>query len=113
MNDFFDKIKEYLKMDTEISYEEFADFYTRFMESLNQNYPELDRDALIKGRFICSILQANSIERSKRKTPVAKRYKKMAEKSGFWAGAIKHRLLKEGMTAVEIDEADQKLHEAV
>jgi hypothetical protein len=44
---------------------------------------------------------------------VAKRYKKMAEKSNFWTGAIKHRLLKEGMTATEIDKADQALHESV
>ena len=113
MDDFYAKIKEYLKMDTEISYEEFADFYTRFMGFLNKDYPDLDRDALIKGRFICSILQANSLERSKRKSPVAKRFKKMSEKSGFWAGAIRHRLLKEGMTGAEIDKADQALHESV
>ncbi|ATW23660.1 hypothetical protein [Candidatus Formimonas warabiya] len=113
MEDFFEKIKEYLKMDSEISYEEFAAFYSGVMEHLNKNYADLDRDALIKGRFICSILQANSLERSKRKTPEAKKFKKMMEKSQFWAGAIKHRLLKEGMTVSEIEEADKALHEAV
>jgi len=113
MDKYFAKIKEYLAMDTEISYEEFAGFYADFMENLNKNFQDLDRDALIKGRFICSILQANSLDRSKRKTSVAKRYKKMAEKSNFWTGAIKHRLLKEGMTATEIDKADQALHESV
>jgi hypothetical protein len=34
MDKYFAKIKEYLAMDTEISYEEFAGFYTDFMESL-------------------------------------------------------------------------------
>ncbi len=111
MNDYFTKIKEYLKMDTEISYDEFASFYTGFMEYLNKSFPELDREALIKGHFVCSVLQANSWERSRRKISVAKRYKKMAEKSQFWADAIKHRLVKEGMTPREIDEAEQALDE--
>ncbi|MGI6629445.1 MAG: hypothetical protein ACOX4H_02775 [Bacillota bacterium] len=111
MDEYFEKMQEYLKMDTEISYEEFADYYTRFMESLNKNYQDLDREALIKGRFICSILQANAVARAKRKTPVAKRFKKMGEKSGFWADAIKHRLLKEGMTAAEIEKEQQELLE--
>ncbi|MEL7566378.1 MAG: hypothetical protein AAGU27_16055 [Dehalobacterium sp.] len=113
MNNYFEKIKEYLKMDTEISYDEFAAFYADFMGDLNKSFPELDQDALIKGRFICSILQANSADRSRRKTAYAKKYKKMMEKSEFWAGAIKHRLLKEGMTIAELDEADKALHESV
>lgn len=113
MDNYFEKIKEYLKMDTEITYDEFVAFYTDFMENLNKNFPGLDRNALIKGRFICSILQANSGERSRRKTSIAKKYKKMMEKSEFWAGAIKHRLLKDGMTVAEIDEADKALHESV
>lgn len=113
MDSYFEKIKEYLKMDTEIPYDEFAAFYADVMENLNKNFPELDQDALIKGRFVCSILQANSGERAKRKTPVAKKYKKMMEKSEFWAGAIKHRLIKDGMTSLEIDEADKALHESV
>lgn len=113
MEKYFEKMKEYLKMDTEISYEEFAEYYGEVTDSLNKSFSELDRDALLKARFICSILQANSKERSRRKTDVAKKYKKMTEKSEFWAGAIRHRLLKDGMTAVEIDEADKALHESV
>ena len=32
-------------------------------------------------------------------------------RSGFWADAIKHRLLKEGMTAAEIEKEQQELLE--
>ncbi len=113
MEQYFAKMQEYLKMDSEISYEEFAAYYTDFMEYLNKNYGDLDRESLLKGRFICLILEANSQERSRRKTPEAKKFKKIMEKSGFWAGAIKHRLLKEGMTAHEIDEAEAALHQSV
>jgi hypothetical protein len=35
----------------------------------------------------------------------------MAEKSQFWADAIRHRLVKDGMTPREIDEAEQALDE--
>ena len=31
MDEYFEKMRN-IKMDTEISYEEFADYYTRFME---------------------------------------------------------------------------------
>ncbi|MCR6544328.1 hypothetical protein [Dehalobacterium formicoaceticum] len=112
MEQYFEKMQEYLKMETEISYEEFAAYYADFMEYLNKNYGDMDQETLLKGRFICLILEANSQERSRRKSPEAKKFRKMMEKSNFWAGAIKHRLLNEGMTAGEIDEAQEALHRA-
>lgn len=83
MDNYFEKIKEYLKMDTEISYEEFAAFYGDFVADLNKKFPDLDQESLIKSRFVSSILQANSGERSSRKTAYAKKYKKMMEKVSF------------------------------
>jgi len=83
------------------------------MDFLNRNYDQLDRDEQIKGRYICSILQANSWERSKRKDAHMKKFRKMAEKTQFWAGAIKHRVLKDGMTINELDEAEKALSETM
>ncbi|MGI6066232.1 MAG: hypothetical protein ACOYI2_07045 [Bacillota bacterium] len=111
MESYFAKLQEYLKMDTEISYEEFAGYYEDYLHFLNNNYQQLDKENLIKGRYICTILQANSWERSKRKNSFAKKYKKMAEKTKFWSEAIKYRLEKEGMTASEIEQAEKALLE--
>ena len=112
MEEYFAKLNEYLKMDTEISYEEFAGYYEGFLKYLNQNYQELDKDSLIKGRYICTILQANSWERSKRKDAFSKKYKKIAEKTKFWSESIKYRLEKEGMTPSEIEQAERDLLES-
>ncbi|MGI6712453.1 MAG: hypothetical protein ACOX4L_06985 [Bacillota bacterium] len=112
MEEYFIKLKDYLKMDTEIPYDEFAVYYQSYLDFLNKKYSDLNKDELIKGRFICSVLQANSHERSRRKDKYAKKYKKIAEKTQFWAGSMKFRLQKEeGMTDLEIEQANEKLHE--
>ena len=111
METYFDQLKEYLKMDTEIPYEEFADFHHRFTEYLGEAYEGLAREDLIKARYIFSILQVNSMDRSRRKDLFAKKYKKIAEKAKFWTEAIKFRLEKDGMTAKEIDAAHDALME--
>lgn len=112
MESFFDQLKEYLKMDTEIPYEEFADFHHKFLEYLNEAYEGLAREELIKASYIFSIIQANSFDRSRRKDSFAKKYKKIADKAKFWTEAIKFRLEKDGMTAREIDEAHAALMES-
>lgn len=113
METYFGQLKEYLKMDTEIPYEEFERYYQEFINFLNDKFQDLNQEELLKGRYISSILQTNSWERSKRKNSYAKKYKKIADKTHFWSDAINHRLLKEGMTQAEIDQSDEEFGNSI
>ncbi len=97
------KLKEYLQMDTEISFEEFKAYYTGLIEQLNKEYAEMDQAACLKARFICSIVNANAETRSHKNKTNGKAFKKMAAKCNFWLEAIDHRLKKEGLTQAAID----------
>jgi hypothetical protein len=109
----FEKLKEYLNMDTEIPFEEFEAYYKDVIGYLQKNYEPMDHASLIKARYITSIVAANASDRASRKLPQFKKYRKMAEKCEFWSESIKYRLLKEGLTEEQIDEAEQKLSEAI
>lgn len=109
----FQKLKEYLKMDTEIPFKEFEEYYQEIIDFLQKDYDDLEQADLIKARYIATIVASNALGRAKRKEAQVKRYRKMAEKCDFWAEAIKFRLLHEGMTEKELDEAEKALGEAV
>lgn len=103
MEEKLNKLKEYLQMDTEISYEEFKEYYTGLIEQLNSEYNEMDQAAVLQARFICSIVKNNAESRAHRNKTNGKAFKKMAGKCSFWMEAIDHRLKKEGLTQGAID----------
>lgn len=113
MENFFEKMKEYLKMDTEISYEEFDAYYQEFLVYLSGSYQEFSQEESLKARFILSILASNSGERSKKYKNLAKKYKKIGEKCTFWVEAIDYRLLKQGMTKQQILQAEKEISDSV
>jgi len=113
MEKLFEKLKEYLKMETEIPFEEFSEYYRNVINYLNSEYDALEQENLIKARYICSIIQANADGRAKQSRANAKAYKKISSKSVFWMDAINFRLIKEGMTQAEIDEATEKVNESI
>lgn len=113
MEKFFEKMKEYLNMDTEISYEEFESYYQEFTGFLKDNYQNFNQEESIKGRFVLSILMSNSEERAKKNKTLAKKYKKIREKSSIWAEALTYRLVKEGMTKQQIMQAEQELSDSI
>ena len=113
MEKLFERLKEYLGMDTEIPFAEFSTYYQSLIGELNQNYQDLDRDGCLKARYICSIVQANAEARAKTSKTNAKAFKKMSAKTNFWADAINFRLLKEGMSQGEIDQAMEDFNSAM
>ncbi len=113
MEKFFEKMKEYLGMETEISYEEFEAYYQDVIYFLNKDYLTLNQEEAIKGRFILSILMSNSEDRSKRTKTLAKKYKKIYEKCHLWAEAITLRLLKMGLTKDQIVQAEKELSDSI
>lgn len=113
MEKLFEKLKEYLNMDTEIPYEEFEAYYQDVINLLSVEYQEMNKEETIHGRFILSILMSNSEDRAKNYKNLAKKYKKIYSKCHLWAEALTLRLLKMGMTKDEIIQAEQELHDAV
>lgn len=113
MDKLFEKLREYLHMDTEISFEEFSEYYRHVINYLNSEYDGLDQDDLIKARYICSIIQANADSRAGQSKANAKAYKKISSKCVFWMDAISFRLVKEGLTEAEIDQATEKVNESI
>lgn len=113
MEKYFEKMKEYLNMDSEISYEEFDAYYKDVLDFLNNNYLNLEKEEAIKGRFILTILASNSEERAKRYKNLNKKYKKILDKSQLWAEALTLRLIKMGMTRDQISQAEQELNDSI
>ncbi|MDA8229663.1 MAG: hypothetical protein M0T74_18580 [Desulfitobacterium hafniense] len=113
MEKLFEKLKEYLHMETEIPYEEFTEYYRGLLDELNANFNSYDQDTCIKAKYICSIVQANAESRAQRSKSNAKAYKKIAAKCGFWSDAIAFRLRKEGMTQADIDKATEAINESI
>ncbi|MCR4441398.1 MAG: hypothetical protein QHH10_04550 [Peptococcaceae bacterium] len=105
------KMKEYLQMDTEITFAEFKDYYHEVMDYLQKNYNVMGKEELFAAKFIVDIVSRNGKARAARKGPESKKYKKMAEKCSFWNDAINFRLQKEGLTQQEIDSGVAKVEE--
>ncbi|ACL21447.1 MULTISPECIES: hypothetical protein [Desulfitobacterium] len=113
MDKLFEKLKEYLHMDDEIPFDEFSQYYKSLIECLNTTFEEMDQDTRIKGRYACSIVQANAESREKREKKNAKAFKKISAKTAFWMNAINYRLLKEGLTQAEIDQAMEAINDSI
>lgn len=113
MEKLFEKLKEYLNMETEISFEEFSNYYKDLIQTLTTTFEEMDQDARLKARYACSIVQANAESRLKRDKKNAKAYRKIMEKTAFWSNAINYHLLKDGMQQSEIDEATEAINDSI
>ncbi len=113
MEILLDKLKEYLHMEEEISFEEFSQYYKDLISFLNTNFSDFDHGECLRARFICTIVQGNAESRSKSSRTNAKAFKKMNNKCAFWADALNYRLLKEGMTQQEIEDATQVISDSI
>lgn len=113
MQGLFEKMREYVKMDTEISTEEFVEYYQKVMEVLQKSFDDLSQEELLKGKIIVSIMAGNAGTRRARRNADSKKFKKIQEKSSFWATAIEYRLQKQGLSAGEIEEKSRALEEAM
>ncbi|UOF90643.1 hypothetical protein LSG31_22780 [Fodinisporobacter ferrooxydans] len=104
MEQYFEKMKEYLNMETEISFAEFRDYYNAFIEHLKGTYESLDQDQSIQALFVIYNLESNCEYRAKRKDSEAKKYKKMQASLNIWSAAMRLRLNKQGLSEKEISE---------
>ncbi|MDO4581212.1 MAG: hypothetical protein Q4B96_01340 [Bacillota bacterium] len=109
MQELFAKMGEYVKMDSELPLPEFSAYYQRVMAHLMADYQNMDTDQLVQAKGITMIMAANAKLRALKKDGDRKKYAKIADKADFWQDAIKARLLKDGMTAEELDDRVEKL----
>lgn len=113
MQDLFEKMKEYLNMDTEISFDEFDGYYKKVTAFLNENWETLNEEDTMHMLFILDNLKSNGEDRSKRKVKEAKKYAKMAQRTEIWANALIGRLREAGLTDEEIGKRYEAIYEAV
>ncbi|MHB1652256.1 MAG: hypothetical protein ACYCVD_07225 [Desulfitobacteriaceae bacterium] len=113
MEDLFVQLNGYLQMESELPFEEFSNYYLELIARLNAGFDEMSQEACLKARYICSIVQVNADTRAKQNKAKAKAFKKMSAKCSFWTNAINYRLLKDGMSQVEIDQATEKINENI
>lgn len=113
MQELFDKMKEYLNMDTEISFEEFDGYYKKVVAFLNDSWTSLNEDDTMHMLFVLDNLKSNGEDRAKRKTKEAKKYAKMAQRTEIWANALINRLRENGLTDEEIGKRYEAIYEAV
>lgn len=113
MDKLLEKLKEYLKMETEIPFEEFSEYYRSLIDELNRTFNDLDKDARVKALYICSIVQSNAEARAKESKATAKTFKKISTKCAFWTDAIKFNLGKDGMSPQEIEQATEEINSSI
>lgn len=113
MNELYEKMREYVKMDEEISTPEFVDYFQKVIDELQTKFDDMDQEALLRSKLITSILAGNSASRKARKDADSKKYKKINEKSVFWANAIEFRLKHMGLTSAEIEEKTNEMEAAM
>lgn len=109
-----EKLKTYLHMDAELSVEEFSAYYKELVAYLTAEFENMDQEALLQARYICSIVQANASDRAKQSKVTTKAFKKMSSKCSFWSDAISFRLQKHlGLSQADIDQAMEQINESM
>ncbi len=114
MEELIAKLKTFLHIETELPIEGFSAYYKDLVDYLNTEFENLDQDALLQARYICSIVQANAGDRAKQSKASAKVFKKMSLKCSFWSDAISFRLQKNfGLSQVDMDSAMERINESM
>ncbi len=113
MNELFETMKTYVKMDDEISTPEFVDYFQKVMETLQKDFDGMDQETLLQSKLITTIMAGNSASRKSRRDADMKKYKKINEKCVFWANAIEFRLKQMGMTPAQIEEKINEMEAAM
>ena len=109
MEELFAKMAEYVKMEEPLPFEQFQTYYQSVIDYLMKYYQDMETDDLIKAKGVTMIMANNAKSRAHLKDENRKKFIKIGEKSTFWEDAIKHRLIKEGMSATEVDEKVEAL----
>ncbi len=109
MEELLAKMSEYVKMEEELPFPEFQEYYQKVMDYLMKTYQDMLQEDLVKAKGITSILAINAKARALKKDANRKKFAKMGEKAAFWEDAIKAKLVKDGMDAADLDDQVEAL----
>ncbi|MGE5704088.1 MAG: hypothetical protein ACM32O_16310 [Clostridia bacterium] len=113
MQALFDKMKEYLNMDSEISFDEFDRYYKEVLDFLGTDWDKLNEEESMQMLFILDNLKSNADDRMKRRQKEAKKYKKIVDRTNIWISAMLKRLHDMGLNDEEIGKRYEAIYEAV
>lgn len=110
MEHLYGKIHEYLKMDEEISFGEFDQFYKQVLKYFSEKAENLAEEDVWKGLFIIENIMSNAENRIKEeKGAKQKKYKKMKERASLWAQNFAGKLYKLGYTEDQLNEKFEEM----
>jgi hypothetical protein len=95
-------MKEYVKMEEQISSEEFLAYYKQVMDKLQLDFEQLTENELFQAKIITTIMSGNAASRQKKKGADVKKFRKIGEKTKFWEKAIEYKLKKSGLSEADI-----------
>ncbi|SFL68884.1 hypothetical protein [Salibacterium qingdaonense] len=105
MNELYQKIQEYLNMDTEIEFEEFRDYYQQVIQYLDHEQQEPDETEIWQSLFVAESIMSNAENRAKtvKNNAERKKYRKMNERMNLYAGHFTKKLNQLGYTQDDIE----------
>ncbi|RSL32007.1 hypothetical protein D7Z54_17545 [Salibacterium salarium] len=111
MDKYYDKVQEYLNMDTEIEFEEFRNYYQDVLSYLEKQQEEIAEDEIWKSLFVVESIMSNAENRANtaKKTAERKKYKKMSERTKLYAQFFTKKLHDMGYTQDQIEERFDKM----
>ncbi len=112
IQDLYNKMLDYLKMEDEIGFKEFDQYYKDVIAELEKNYQQYDQEQGLQALFVVDNIKTNSDSRMQRKFAEAKKYKKISQRAQIWVEALFLHLVKGGMTDKEIHEKIEAMYEA-
>ncbi|MBQ9993055.1 MAG: hypothetical protein IJP33_06485 [Firmicutes bacterium] len=109
METLYNKMGEFIKMEDLLPADEFFAYYKDVIAYLQEKYQDENQENLIKLKAICAIVYQNAFARAKMDIKNRNKFRKIGDKCQFWANAIELRLVKEGLSADEQEQMEQKL----
>ena len=83
MEALFAKLREYLQMEEDIPFAEFAAYFKDVMAEWQVNYQQYDKETLIKCQSIATVVAANAIDRGGSKDANSRSLRKWLRKCRF------------------------------
>jgi len=104
MQELLTQLQEYLRMESDLPFPEFQEYFRKLIEELRTNFEAMSSEERIQARYICKIVGTNAQIRAGKSRLHMKQFRKINEKCQFWLEAIDFRLEKEGLSEQEIED---------
>lgn len=112
MNELYEQIHIYLKMEEEIPFDDFEKYYKKVINYFNDQADQFEEETLWKALFISENVMSNAEGRAnEEKGPKAKKYVKMSQRLKLWAQNFAGRLGRLGYNEDQMNDRFEKMFE--